>query len=266
MKITLFLILIYLGGSTLLVAQEEETKSRGTLHNFRFGIGPIAYKNYYSIPNGLAGGSMSFTYQMEKEHKTKKRDFLLRANFDYSYLENSKVLTTSEPLFRRFKIRLGPGLLWPLNLKNNQLHLQAGGNISFYGEYIYPTESGGKHIYHPIPYGNWSINCNALIVARYQAGRITIEESLKVAIFTAGFFPEFQYTPTSIDNSYYWDFLKINTISTIPNYRMIENKIAIYFPLANNQTAISWRISYNHYNFENSQKYIEHNLGVGIRF
>jgi hypothetical protein len=266
LKITLFLLLIYLGGTTLLVAQEEETKSRGTLHNFRLGIGPLAYKNSYSIPYGLTGGNMSFTYQIEKEHKMKMRDFLFLANFDYSYLGNSKVTTTSEPLFRRFKIRLGPGLLWPLNLKNNRFHLKAGGNISFYGEYIYPTDSGEKHIGYPIPYGNWSINNDAIIVGRYQIGKITFEESLNLTLFTCGFSPEYQYIPTSIDKSYYWDFTKINSIATIFNYQMIESKMAIYFPIAKNQISVSWRFSYNHYTLENNRKYIEHNLGLGILF
>jgi hypothetical protein len=227
--------MIFLLATQALIAQEESTTKRKTHHSIAVGMGYMAYKNSYSLPNGLPGKSMCLLYQLQKSPADKKHNFLFDSNLVYAELTDYKNLDINKPLFNYLRGNIGGGFTWPLFSTDKKLQLLGGGNLTIDGEYLFHTETG--------------IN------------------STNFALITAGRFPVFEYVNTSVRNTFDWELFSPNTITHLGKYRLLENRLQINTFIYNHNISFLYLISLNHYDINNNvQKYAQHTIGIGLNF
>jgi hypothetical protein len=259
--------MIFLLATQALIAQEESTTKRKTHHSIAVGMGYMAYKNSYSLPNGLPGKSMCLLYQLQKSPADKKHNFLFHSNLVYAELTDYKNLDINKPLFNYLRGNIGGGFTWPLFSTDKKLQLFGGGNLTIDGEYLFHTETGKQIVHAPQTFGKLALLINSNLIAQLKLKNITIINSTNFALITAGRFPVFEYVNTSVRNTFDWELFSPNTITHLGKYRLLENRLQINTFIYNHNISFLYLISLNHYDINNNvQKYAQHTIGIGLNF
>lgn len=249
------------------IAQNPSEKRSETPHRFSIYHGKMAYNNSFSLPNGMAGNASSFRYQLQHQSTDSGRTFLFNARFDYCGLKNRYIIDKNEVLFQYLRFNTGAEWLWRVYGGKNNFGVSAGTGGNIDAEYITPTTTANNLLTYPNTFGKWLVSNHAIIKANYTFKKITIENIIHIPLAGFGHFPDYQYSPSRLNEHYYRYFVSPNTFTYLGNYRLVDNEFNVSYPCGKVSLSLSYIYSYCNYNINsNTQKYAQHLIGIGIQF
>lgn len=227
----------------------------------------MAYNNSHTIPYGMDGKVWSLCYNYIRENRIKKRFFKYSARFDNGGLKNNYVYNGDLVLIKYLKFDTKGNWFWTLNDLTRRFSVFGGFGTCFNAEVTYPTVESEVLIGSASIFGNWSISTTINNRISYRFSKLIIENTIEIPFLTSGFYTEYQYNPSVLEDDLYSYYFKPNTISSIWNYLVIENQLKISYPVGKMQMSLSYFYTYSKYEINNNMQLYDQNiLSFGIHF
>lgn len=257
-----FLILTFCANSSALISKADTTAR----HRFFFSNGCIAFSNTRVIPNGLPGKANGIAYTFEKKSLAKAHTFIFNIQYNFGQLHNNFISNKAAAYYLK-ELNLGGSWLWPVKTGNNRFLVKAGGGIFGHAEYFNPGKMTEALFISANPVGNWNLSANGAINLAYKWDKLQIRNKLSVPILVGGFFPEYQYFPSTINREPVSYIAEPNVLAYFGNYRKVDYWLTLDFFAGKLKYSISYQFVYNSFTINgNAQKYMQNLFGLGIGF